>query len=75
MPREVLDLLQALYGRVATHEALAAQEFRKAYDVEQLGRYGEAEALRAFARSHRIRLLEVRARIGLIKMVFDPERY
>jgi hypothetical protein len=53
---------------------LAVQDIRKAHEVERAGRYGEAEALRAFARSHRIRVLEVRSHIGLLEMGFGPER-
>ena len=61
MPRDVLELMRALYGRIASHEAQAAQAARKADAFEQDGRYGEAELLRILARDHRIRVLEVRA--------------
>ena len=73
MPRDVLKLIRALYGLLATHEALAAQDVRKANDIEREGRYGEAEVLRALARNHRIRVLEVRAHIGLFEMGFGPD--
>jgi hypothetical protein len=73
MPHDLLEMMRALHGRIATHEALAAQDVRKADDIEREGRYGEAAVLRALARSHRIRVLEVRAHIGLIEMCFRPD--
>jgi hypothetical protein len=73
MPRDVLDLMRALYGRIVSHEAQAAQAARKADAFERDGRYGEAELLRVLARNHRIRAMEVRAHIGLIEMGFGPD--
>ncbi|MHB2209727.1 hypothetical protein [Methylobacterium sp. CM6257] len=74
MPRAVLELMRALYGRIASHEVLAAQTARKAEAFERDGRYGEAELLRILARDHRIRALKVRVHIGLLEMGFGPNR-
>jgi hypothetical protein len=73
MPRGVPELIRALYRRIATHGALAAQDVRKANDIEREGRYGEAEVLCALARNHRIRVLEVNAQIGLFETGFGPD--
>ncbi|MGH1572078.1 hypothetical protein ACRAWG_39025 (plasmid) [Methylobacterium sp. P31] len=73
MPRDIPDLMRALYGRVTFHEALAAQGARKAEAFERDGRYGEAELLRILARDHRIRAMEVRAHIGLLEMWLGPD--
>ncbi|MGX9984590.1 hypothetical protein [Methylobacterium fujisawaense] len=73
MPRDVLELVRALYSQIGTHEALAAQGVGKAETFERDGRYGEAELLRILARDHRIRVLEVRAHIGLLEMGFDRD--
>jgi hypothetical protein len=74
MPRDVLELRRALYCRIATHEALADQGTRKAETFERDGRYCEAEHLRHLVRSHRIRVMEVRAHIGLLEAVFGLGR-
>lgn len=73
MPRDIQELVRALYCRIATHEDLAARGARKAETFEQDGRYGEAELLRILARDHRIRAMEVRAHIGLIEMRLAPD--
>jgi hypothetical protein len=73
MPRDDRELVRALYGRIATHEHLAAQSARKADAFERDGRYSEAEFLRSLARGHRIRAMEVRAHIGLLEMMLGRE--
>jgi hypothetical protein len=73
MPRDVLELVRALYGQIATHEVLAVQGTRKAEAFERDGRCGEAEFLRVLVRSNRIRAMEVRAHIGLLEMGFGPD--
>lgn len=73
MPREALELMRVLYGRVTLHEALATQGMRKAGCAERQGLHNEAEALRALSRAHRIRVLEDRAHIGLLELQFGPE--
>jgi hypothetical protein len=73
MPLDVLELVRALYGRIATHDDLATQGARKAEAFERDGRYDEAELLRILARDHRIRAMEVRAHIGLIEMWLGPD--
>jgi hypothetical protein len=73
MPRDVQELVRALYGRIATHEVMAAQGARKAEAFERDGRDSEAEFLRSLARGHRIRVMEVRAHIGLIEMMLGRE--
>ena len=73
IPRDVLELIRVLYGRIATHEALAAQDVCKAYGADQDGHHDEAEALRTLARNHRIRALEVGAHIRLLEMGFGPD--
>jgi len=70
MPRHILELMRDLHCRIGVHEALATQDARKAEALERSGRYGEAEALRTFARNHRIRALEAHAHIRLAEMGF-----
>lgn len=74
MSQGALELIQVLNGRIATHEALADQDVRKAHEAERAGRYCEAEGLLALARSHRIRVLEVGACIRLLEMGLGPQR-
>lgn len=73
MPREALELMRVLYGRVTLHEALATQDMRKAGHAEHQGFHNEAEALRTLSRAHRIRVLEDRAHIGLLEVQFGPQ--
>lgn len=74
MPHAVLKLMRVLCRRIAAHEAQAALDARRAHDVEEEGRYGEAVVLRLVARGHRIRILELRSQIALLEAVFGPGR-
>lgn len=74
MPPSALKLMRALFCHVAAHEAQAAQDARTAHDVEEEGRYGEAEILRFLARGHRIRILEAQSYIALLEAAFGRAR-
>jgi hypothetical protein len=72
MREQALTLIRALVGGVVSDEVIAAELSRIACEADRNGRHGEAEALRAVCRNHRIRILEARAHIAMLEAEFGP---
>jgi hypothetical protein len=72
MREQALTLIRALVGGIVADEVTVAELARIAYAEDRNGRHGDAEALRAVCRNHRIRILEARAHIAMLEAEFGP---
>jgi hypothetical protein len=72
MREEAQMLMRALFRGIVADETMAGEAVHIADEAEGRGQYGEAEALRAVSRNHRIRVLETRAHIAMLQAEFGP---
>ena len=75
MREATLDLIRAIIVGIAADEALADEAARVARMCDDEGVSASANAMRAIARNHRIRVMEARGRLAVLTAPYTADHH